>query len=400
MGWFSVSHQLISHSRDLKRLRDEGYSLEIRAGYLLVKDIPYVNSKREVQRGTLVSTLTLAGDVTTRPDTHVAHFIGDYPCHKDGTEIEQIRNQSARSVLADGVVIDHTFSAKPKPNDYYEDYYAKVTTYVAILSGPAQAIDPTATAKTFSPIVPGQEEETVFNYIDTASSRAEIDVVTKRLALGKIAIVGLGGTGSYVLDLVAKTPVKEIHLFDGDEYLQHNAFRSPGAPSIEELTAKPRKVVYLKALYSKMHRGIVVHEAYVDTENVELLRQMDFVFLCLDPGAARKLIVEKLEEFGISFIDVGMGIYMGDEALGGILRVTTSTPETRELARARIPFSDGDDHNEYARNIQIADLNALNAALAVIKWKKLFGFYLDYEHENHSTYTIELHLLTREDQRP
>src|SRR5438270_1980841 len=111
MGWFSVSHQLISHSRDLKRLRDEGYNLEIRAGYLLVKDVPYVNSKGEVQSGTLVSTLTLAGDVTTRPDTHVAHFIGDYPCHKDGTVIEQIRNQSARSVLADGIVIDHTFSA-------------------------------------------------------------------------------------------------------------------------------------------------------------------------------------------------------------------------------------------------------------------------------------------------
>ena len=395
-----MSHQLISHSRDLKRLRDEGYNLEIRAGYLLVRDVPYVNSRKEIQRGTLVSTLTLAGDVTTRPDTHVAHFIGDYPCHKDGKEIEQIRNQSARSVLADGVVIDHTFSAKPKPNDYYEDYYAKVTTYVAILSGPAQAIDPTITVKTFSPIVPGKEEETVFNYIDTASSRAEIDVVTKRLALGKVAIVGLGGTGSYVLDLVAKTPVKEIHLFDQDEYLQHNAFRSPGAPSLEELTAKPRKVAYLKALYSRMHRGIVAHEAHVDAKNIELLRQMDFVFLCLDPGAARKLIVERLEEFGITFIDVGMGIYMGEESLGGILRVTTSTPETRELARTRIPFSDGDDHNEYAHNIQIADLNALNAALAVIKWKKLFGFYLDYEHENHSTYTIELHLLTKEDQRP
>lgn len=362
-----------------------------------MKDVPYVNSKGEVQRGTIVSTLALAGDVTTRPDDHVAHFMGDYPCHKDGKEIEQIRNQSARRVLADGVVIDHTFSAKPKPNDYYEDYYTKMTTYIAILSGPVQAIDPTITAKAFSPIVPGEEEETVFNYIDTASSRAEIDVVTKRLALGKIAIVGLGGTGSYVLDLIAKTPVKEIHLFDKDEYLQHNAFRSPGAPSIEELKVKPRKIAYLKGLYSKMHRGIIAHEAHVDAENVEQLRQMDFVFLCLDSGAAKKLIVEKLKEFGVSFIDVGMGVYMGEEAQGGTLRITSSTREQRDLARVRIPFSDVDGHNEYARNIQIADLNALNAALAVIKWKKLFGFYLDCEHEGHSTYTIELHLLTRED---
>src|SRR5690348_7350995 len=80
-GWSSVSQQLISRSPDLKRLRDEGYNLEIRAGHLLVKDVPYVNFKKEVQRGTLVSKLVLAGDMTTRPDDHVAHFMGDHPCH-------------------------------------------------------------------------------------------------------------------------------------------------------------------------------------------------------------------------------------------------------------------------------------------------------------------------------
>ena len=78
----------------------------------------------------------------------------------------------------------------------------------------------------------------------------------------KIAIIGLGGTGSYVLDLVAKTPVKEIHLFDGDTFLQHNAFRSPGAPSGEELRAKLPKVTYLKNAYGKMHTGIVAHPVY------------------------------------------------------------------------------------------------------------------------------------------
>lgn len=393
-----MSQLLISRSPDLKRLRDEGYSLEIQAGFLLVKDVPYVNSKKEIQRGVLVTRLILAGDVTTRPDDHVAHFIGAHPCHKDGREIEQIKNQSARRELVSGVVIDHTFSAKPKPNDFYEDYYSKVTTYVAILSGPAQALDPVITARTFSPIAAGAEEKTVFNYIDTASSRAEIDMVTKKLALGKIAIVGLGGTGSYVLDLVAKTPVQEIHLFDKDEYLQHNAFRSPGAPSVEELHTKPRKVVYLKSVYAKMHRGIIAHETYIDAESVDQLREMDFVFLCVDSGSAKRLIVEKLEEFGISFIDVGMGVYMGEAALGGALRITTSTPEQRNHARACISFSEGDDHNEYARNIQIADLNALNAAFAVIKWKKLFGFYLDCGLEASSIYTVELHQLAKEDQ--
>jgi len=54
--------------------------------------------------------------------------------------------------------------------------------------------------------------------------------ITRRLELEKVAIIGLGGTGSYILDLVAKTPVKEIHLFDADALLNHNAFRHPARP--------------------------------------------------------------------------------------------------------------------------------------------------------------------------
>jgi len=396
-----MSHQLISRSPDLKRLRDEGYDLEIKSGYLLVKDVPYVNSRKEVKRGILVSKLILAGDVTTRPDDHVAYFAGDHPCNADGVEIDKIKNSSSERVLGEGVVIQHSFSAKPKPSDFYEDYYAKVTTYAAILSGPAQVIDPPISAKTFPVIEPGKEnEESVFNYIDTASSRAEINLITRKLELGKIAIVGLGGTGSYVLDLVAKTPVKEIHLFDGDTFLQHNAFRSPGAPSIDDLKAKPGKVAHFKNLYSKMHRGIVDHEGYIEVGNVEELQKMDFVFLCLDNGEAKKLIVERLEYFGLPFIDVGMGVNVTDYSLGGILRITASTPKRRDHVRRRVSFADAGGGNEYNRNIQIADLNALNAALAVIKWKKLIGFYRDLKCEHHSTYTIDCNLLTSEDRQP
>jgi hypothetical protein len=400
MEWSSMSEQLISRSPDLKRLRDEGYDLEIRGGYLLVKGIPYVNSRKEVARGILVSRLVLAGDVTARPDDHVAHFAGDHPCRADGTEIEKIKNASNRQTLADGVEVDHTFSAKPKPNNYYEDYYAKVTAYDAILSGPALSIDPAITAKTFAPSAPDKDDDTVFNYIDTASSRAEITVVTKKLELPRIAIVGLGGTGSYVLDLVAKTPVREIHLFDGDVFLQHNAFRSPGAPSIDDLRAKPRKAAYFKSLYSKMHRGIVDHEAYIAEENVDHLHDMSFVFLCLEGGGVKKLVVEKLEEFGVPFIDVGLGVGLTDDALGGILRVTTSTQTKRDHVRSKISFSDGDGDNEYNHNIQIADLNALNAALAVIKWKKIFGFYRDLKCEHSCTYTIDGNMLTSDDRLP
>lgn len=391
-----MSQQLINHSPDLQRLRDEGYDIEIKSSYLLVKHIPYVNVRKEIASATLVSELSLTGDVTTTPNTHVVYFIGEYPCTKEGIEIDQIRHQSGQQQLAPDIVVYHSFSSKP--SNGYSDYYEKMTTYATIVSSPAQSIDPSVTAKTF-PVVEADDEESVFNYIDTASSRAGIAVVTKKLERGRIGIVGLGGTGSYVLDLLAKTPVKEIHLYDGDRFLQHNAFRSPGAPSIDELRTCSQKVSYFADRYSKMRKGIVGHSYYIDASNVEELAHMGFVFLCLDKGVVKRLIVDMLEECGVAFIDVGMGLNVVDDALQGILRVTTSTGESRKQGRGkgRISFADGDDHNDYARNIQIADLNAFNAALAVIKWKKLCGFYVDLEREYHSTYTIDGNSLINDD---
>ncbi|GAA4368837.1 hypothetical protein GCM10023185_41940 [Hymenobacter saemangeumensis] len=282
------------------------------------------------------------------------------------------------------------FSSKPAAG--YPDYYEKMTSYINLVANPATSLDDTATARTF-PVIEDKAQETVFAYVDTASSRARIAAVSNKLAAGKVAIIGLGGTGAYVLDLLAKTPVQEIHLFDGDVFSQHNAFRSPGAASIEALRSSPLKVDYFYEQYSRMHRYVFPHPEYVADANVQQLQEMSFVFLCLDNGAAKLGIVQYLETMAISFIDVGMGIYLNASAnaLGGIVRVTTSTPQQRQHVHAnqRISFGEAPGGNEYQQNIQIADLNALNATLAVIKWKKLCGFYLDLENEYHSTYTID-----------
>ena len=393
-----MSRQLINRSWDLQKLQNEGYELEIRSGFLLVKGVPYVNSSKEVRRGTLVAKLVLAGDKTARPDDHVAYFAGEHPCNADGTEIAGIKHASGERTLAEGLVIQHSFSAKPKPLDYYPDYRAKMATYAAILAGPAQLIDPSAKPQTFKIVEPEPEKrETPFNYIDTASSRAEIDMVTAKLKkVNRLAIVGLGGTGSYVLDFVAKTPVWEIHLYDGDPFLQHNAFRAPGAPSAAELEAQTPKATWFKSIYSKMHSGIMDHAAYIDEKNVEELRGMEFVFLCIDNGESKKLIVQKLEAFGVSFVDVGMGVRVTDEMLAGTVRVSASTPNKRDHFRNRVSFEEI-GNNEYNRNIQVADLNALNAALAVMKWKKLFGFYQDMKSEHHSQFHTATNLLVNED---
>ena len=241
------------------------------------------------------------------------------------------------------------------------------------------------------------QPESPFVYVDTASSRAGIAAVNSRLELGSVAIVGLGGTGSYILDLVAKTPVRRIDLFDGDKLLQHNAFRAPGAVSTEELGKSPYKVDYYAAVYGQMHRGIVSHPYFIEESNARELADVEFAFLAMDAGPGKAAAIDVLEKSPAAFVDVGMGLYDIDSTIAGQLRVVTSTPSQRSRARGRIPIDSVETANEYGRNIQIADLNALNAALAVIKWKKLFGFYLDLEREQFTAYQTNGNCLINED---
>lgn len=391
-----MSQSLISRSPDLKALADDGYDVAIVSGHLVIRDVPYVNAKGQVRLGVLVSTLDLAGDVTTLPSTHVAMFAGEHPCDRDGRELKKIKHGNARQEISEGLAVDHSFSSRPA--DGYRDYHHKMTTYIGIISGPAEAIDPDVTARARR-VKESDDPDAVFKYLDSASSRAGIAALSNRLELARIAIIGLGGTGSYILDFVAKSPVREIHVFDGDDFLQHNAFRSPGAPSLDELRAIPKKVRHHAGRYSPMRHGIVEHEVDLDEGNVDALEGMDFAFICVDRGEAKRPIVEKLEELGIPFIDVGMGLELVDDRLHGVVRVTASTPDKRDHVRdkKRIGLSGGGADGVYSRNIQIAELNALNAALAVIKWKKLFGFYWDLENEHFSAYTLDGNSIINED---
>jgi molybdopterin/thiamine biosynthesis adenylyltransferase len=379
-------------------LRADGYDVSVKMpAHLLIRDVPYVTPDKKVKRGILVSELgNVAGETVAAPANHVVYFVGERPCDADGTTLPGVTPLNPpNTALGEGLTLSYQISRAPKTKPF-PDFHAKMTALINIVSGPAMEREPGVTART-NPVVVPDEGESVFKYLDTAATKAGIISANKKLETGKVGILGVGGTGSYVLDLVAKTPVPEIHIFDGDVFYNHNAFRSPGAPSIEDLQTKPKKVAYLAGLYGKMRNCIFPHDCYIDETNVELLKDLDFVFICIDKGKAKRVIVEKLEEWGKSFIDVGMGVQLVEEALLGIITITTSTPQKRDHFRERVVFNDGQAENEYSRNVQIPDLNALNATLAVIKWKKLRGYYHDFSKEHFCSYMIEGNRLANED---
>lgn len=385
---------LVDRSSDLKRLQNEGYEIEVKGGHLIVHHVPYVNATCHIKYGKLITPLGLNNDVTINPVAdHVIYFMGEPPCNKDGSIITAIQHSSPNKPLFEGIMLNYMFSNKPQSG--YRDYYHKVTRYVEIISSQAKSIDRTVTAQTYR-VIECLNDESIFRYTDSNSSRANINNLNEKFKGLKIGIIGLGGTGSYILDFVAKTPVDEILLFDSDEFLQHNAFRSPGAASAENLGLQMKKVDYYLSIYSRMRRGIKVYPEKITEVNVEQLKGLSYVFICIDNNSARNMIISKLRQFGVTFIDVGLGVNVADDNLVGTLRITVGTPIKYDHIPNRIGKTQADD-DEYGTNIQIADLNALNALMAVFKWKKLCGFYQDLKEEHNSTFTINTGQLIHED---
>jgi len=394
-----MSNKLVNLNPDLKRLRDEGYEIEVRGGHLIAHHIPYVNSNCEVKIGKLISTLELNNDVVLKPNTHQIYFMGEHPCNNDGSIITEISHSSPNQQLFEDIMLNQYFSNKPLNNRgehyNYENYYHKITQYISLIIAPAKSIDPAVTANTFK-VIECSEDESVFHYLDTNSSRANINFINEKFKGQRIGIIGLGGTGSYILDFVAKTPVDEILLFDNDEFLMHNAFRAPGAATIETLIAQQKKVDYFTSIYSNMRRGIIPHAEKITEQNIELLKGLSFVFICVDNNTARGMIISSLLSFGVSFIDVGLGVEIKNDSLGAILRATIGTAAKHDHIKERIGTVDTDD-NDYSTNIQIADLNAMNALMAVLKWKRLFGFYKDLKEEHNITYDVNTGQLLNDD---
>lgn len=382
---------------DVARLLDEGYEAAIEHQHLVICNIPYVTASKQIKRGMLISTLEGSFEhASPRVSDHVVMFAGEMPCNHLGNPLESIRNSTRDENIAGLWTINHRFSSKPK-RGFYQDYYEKMSTYAAILSNHAAALDPRCTARTRR--VVEMADDSPFAYFDNASARAGISAVSRKLAGRRIAIVGLGGTGSYLLDLVAKTPVDEIHLFDGDWFEQHNAFRSPGAPTLDQLSNRMLKVEYLKSIYSNMHRRIVAHGVFITQENVDQLRGFDMVFLCMDANEAKPPIIAALEDFNARFIDAGIGVNLVQDGLTATIRTTTSLPDHRSHVhdRKRIPLQPGTGNNAYAQNIQVSELNAINAGMAIIQWKQQCGFYRDIEKELHSIFRISDNHILSED---
>lgn len=363
---------LASHNPDLQQLLDRGYALRIDGAHLVVRDIPYLDGERELQWGAFVAKLEFIDKLHVKQDDHQVYFAGGVPHQMDGTPIANLAGGPTTMALTKtDVVVQRSFSNKPPGG--FPNFFAKIEHYKNVIAGPAIQLHG---ANPFTFRVDNDViGESVFKFHDTLTSRAEIGDLAARFKDEVVAIIGLGGTGGYLLDFLSKTPVKAIRGFDGDAYHVHNAFRSPGELTESDLGRS--KAAVFQRRYETFREGIDLRHKYVDASSAADFEGVTFAFVCVDKGPARKEIFELLISLKIPFIDVGMGLNRKQGPLAGTIRMTEYSLKAAERRAMGLAEFAEDPDDIYRRNVQIAELNALNATLAVIRYKQLRGFYLD-----------------------
>lgn len=365
-----------------RRLLDEDYCLTFVGNHLIVEQVPYVTTTKDVAYGRLALPVVFSGDIVRdNSGDHRIWFIGEQPCDQDG---KPLPGPSAEThTVTPGLSATFMISSKPKRGGVYADTYDKITSYVRVLSHPARAIDPTVTA------TPGAgwtevPDDLPFVYPDTGTARAGLADLNSKFRGQRIGIIGLGGTGGYILDQVAKTWVDAIDLFDGDLFDNHNAFRAPGAAAIEDLKLRPNKAEHFARVYSHMHTGITAHPELITADNVDRLANCTFVFMAAADADDKPVILDWLRARNIPVIEVGMGIRDEGGHLSGLLAVVNHFPGRSQA----VTSASAGAPNEYDRNIQTADLNCLNAMLAVVSWKKYLSYYAEFERFDETVYAI------------
>jgi len=383
--------ELANHNDDIRRLLEKGYALRIDSAHLVVRDIPYLDSNGNRQSAAFVTKLVYTDKTRVQQQDHQVFFAGSVPYDLDGQPVRNLGGGAVNIALEKtDVVIERSFSNKPSAG--FTDFFDKIEHYVGLISGPAM------TRYGVSPLTFRVDNDiaskSVFKYQDTLTSRAEIGDLAKLLRDDVIAIIGLGGSGAYVLDFMVKTPVREIRGFDGDVYHVHNAYRSPG--KLDDSDLDQAKAHVYQTRYDNFREGLFLHHKRIDRHCAEDIAGATFAFVCVDKGSARAEIFELLIELGIPFIDVGMGLNRKQGPLSGTLRATYFPVGEAEKVRAMnwVEFANHPD-DQYRQNIQISELNALNAAIAVLRYKQARGFYLGSGGAHHAILeTSVLRLLT------
>ena len=182
--------------------------------------------------------------------------------------------------------------------------------------------------------------------------------------------------------------MKEIHVFDDDYMDWHNFMRAPGAPTDEEIEVRRqgchRKVDYYYPKYASLREGIHMHSTRVNGKSTldEFLSDhpIDFAFVCIDQltegdSPRQDAVYCALSDSKVPFIDSGVSILVENSAATG--SVTTGFYDAGSVEwKDAIPNSKVEGDVPGYHDVQLPEVNALAASLAVMEWRRRTGQYV------------------------
>ncbi len=396
-----MPHLPASLDRSIERLSALGLPLFL-DGDFLVAPIPLLDHAGNAEVGYLVESLNLDANRVVQPEVngaHQMHLVGIRPHEINGSPLP-LSGSEGDYPLTNRLRASFHMSIKLKDvntgqNREYADLFEKFSTYYAKISAPGFHKKPKWRD---GMVVPSSIRDTSnpFVFPDTAAHKDGVLDLRERLLIQRVLVVGAGGTGSFLIDLLARTPIGSMTIVDFDRFWVHNLYRAPGPYHAEDIGRLKSELAFERARAT--HKYVSFLNGKLEDFPDDWLRAMTFVFLCVDKVDVRRNAVQKLSSMSVPFIDCGLGMDRGANGLQGMCAVTLSRPESRDrvlddLARAELVDVEGD----YRTFVQTSDLNAFNAALAIIQFKKFVSYYSEFPTSWQSIYSTQSGRLVQHD---
>ena len=141
----------------------------------------------------------------------------------------------------------------------------------------------------------------------------------ERLAAARVAVVGVGGLGSHVVQQLAFLGVRAITPIDAKELGPTSRNRLVGMSEDDPIPGT-RKVDIAKRTAKAIYKSIVVNkvfDSFVSKRGFAALVGSDYVFGCLDSEGARLVLTELCAAYAKPYVDVSSDIVPGDPVYYG-----------------------------------------------------------------------------------
>ena len=145
----SQFRKLVSRNQDIAKLVEKGYAVTFDSGWMILRDIPYLDQHRELHWGAIATKLVpVDGAGLVTQEDHTVLFAGAHPCGLDGLTIPAIdagKHELQLSSACADVVVQRRFSNKPIVGGVHQgfaNFFDKIESYVGIIAGPAMEVYP------------------------------------------------------------------------------------------------------------------------------------------------------------------------------------------------------------------------------------------------------------------